>query len=739
MRKISCVLTLGLLALTSMTADTLAGDWTHWRGATQGGVSDETGLPDDWSADGKNLLWKVPNSGARTAPLIVGDRAYLFGRSGEGAHLQERLMCLNLSTGEELWSHKFNVFLTDIVELRMGWANLAADPATGNVYVHGIQGKFFCFDPEGNIVWEHSLTESIGRISGYGGRTNTPVIEGDLVILSSLTSSWGPHGRGLHRFFGFDKLTGNIVWISEPSGTPLDTTYAVPIVVDQDGQRIMFAGLADGAVVAMQAHTGKRLWSKVISKRGLNSSLVYDNGKVYASQSEENVDSTLMGGVYCLDGRTGEIIWRNDGLRVGYTSPVFHNGVLYVADNSANLRALDANTGKEKWSHNYGTEGKGSPVFADGKFYVGDVAGHWHILRLDANGVTSTSNVKFELPDGSPDEIFSSPAIGHGKVLLPTMHALYCISAKPAEYRSQTAPLPAAMKATDTKIAHIQINPAETWIYAGESQQFTIYTYNAKGAKLGEVVAESYELKGLTLDSDKAGIYHAAEGSPMQAGMVTATYNGMTSTARMRVFPSLPYKEDFSTLAADAAPPGYITSSKKAIVSEHEGEKVLRKLAAMPAPPFARLRCYVLPPVDTGYTISADTYGFSKRRRFVPDQGLINARYLFHTTKNIDRKKVIRLTSWAAIPRVQKDVEMDWQPDTWYSMKLSVDIVNGVGQIKGKIWPRGDAEPDAWSIEMEDPCPNPDGSPGLYAYSRAITSTPGTEVLFDNVEITLNK
>jgi outer membrane protein assembly factor BamB len=740
MRKSWYVFTLLGLFAASVVGSAQAGDWNHWRGEGQNGVSDETGLPSDWSRDGKNLLWQVPKSGARTAPLVVGDHAYLFGRGGDGVTLQERLLCLDLNTGKEIWSHSFNVFLTDIVELRMAWANLAADPATGNIYVHGIQGEFFCFSPDGEILWRRSLTEEIGRISGYGGRTNTPVVEGDLVIVSSLTSSWGPHGRGLHRFFGLNKLTGEFVWISEPSGAPLDTTYSVPVVATQDGQRVLFAGIADGAVVALQANTGKRLWSKIVSKRGLNSSVVYEDGKVFASQSEENIDSTEMGGVYCLDGRTGAIVWRNDGLRVGYTSPILKDGVLYVADNSANLIALDAATGEQQWAYNFGKEAKGSPVLADGKFYVPEVGAHWKILQLGATGVTELSSVGFELPDGSPDEVFSSAAVAHGKVLLPTMSNLYCISSKPADYRTvDSAPLEAVVASDDKVVAQVQIVPAETWVYAGESVTFRVATYNANGEKLGEVPAEGYELMGLTLEAGDAGVYSAAADSGIQAGTITATLNGMTSSARVRVFPHLPYKEDFNTLKADAAPPGYITSFKKAIVSEHEGEKVLRKLADNPGPPFARLRCYMLPPLATGYTVRADTYGFSKRTRFLPDQGLINARYLFHTTQSNERKKVIRLSSWAAIPRIQEDVEMDWQADTWYSMKLKVDIIDGVGHIKGKIWPRAEAEPEAWSIETTDPSPNFDGSPGLYAYSRAITSTPGTEVLFDNVEVTANK
>ncbi len=83
--------------------------------------------------------------------------------------------------------------------------------------------------------------------------------------------------------------------------------------------------------------------------------------------------------------------------------------------------------------------------------------------------------------------------------------------------------------------------------------------------------------------------------------------------------------------------------------------------------------------------------------------------------------------------------EFPWNPDAWYAVKLSVSIENGQGLIRGKVWPKGEPEPAAWSLEMTDPSPNPEGSPGLYAYSVAITSkSKGTEVLFDNVEVSRN-
>ena len=70
-----------------------------------------------------------------------------------------------------------------------------------------------------------------------------------------------------------------------------------------------------------------------------------------------------------------------DKLMAGYSTPAYHDGRLYVADNSANLHCFQAATGKAIWKKNLGTVGKGSPVWADGKIYLGEVNGKFHILE----------------------------------------------------------------------------------------------------------------------------------------------------------------------------------------------------------------------------------------------------------------------------------------------------------------------------------------------------------------------
>jgi len=727
-----------VLSLLIISPKVFAGDWIHWRGLSQNGTSDETGLPSDWSQAGENLLWRAP-VGCRSTPLIFNDRVFMISRVGDGAMQQERVVALDLDSGKMIWEHRFNVFLTDIVFHRLGWANLAIDPETGYVYAHGVQGLFFCFDQDGNIIWQKSLTEELGRISGYGGRTYSPVIEGDLVIVSSLTSSWGEHGPGAHRFFGMDKRTGEIVWIAAAGETPLDTSYSVPVLATVDGMRMMFSGLADGSIAALKPLTGETIWRFPLSMRAVMSSVIYDNGRVYAVHGNTNVNSNVMGRLVCLDAHTGEEIWKVDGLADQYSSPVLHDGLLYVANNAANLYCVDIETGEVLWIFNYGNEAKGSPVYADGKIYVGDVPGGWRILEVNRAGCKQLSEQTFTDSRGAPDEVYASAAVGHGRVILSTLNQTFCISTKEADYRDAGEPvvLRPAEELQAGETVRIQIEPAETFLAPGKTVKFKAKGFDNRGNPTG-LVEMSFAVEDLEGTIDTDGAFTAA-GTRIQAGHVTASDGTLSSAARVRIVPPLPYKETFDLCEIGLPPAGWITSKLKCQVSEYEGEKVLRKLAERPSPPFARLRGYIMPPIPAGYTIQSDILGQSKKDRFLPDMGLINSRYLLILTGTSERTRKLRLVAWSPIPRLIREIEFPWKADVWYTAKFSYDKIDDRGIVRAKVWQRGETEPDEWTLTMQDPCPHLGGSPGLYAYSVGITSSSkGTEVLFDNVSITQN-
>ncbi len=254
-----------LVAAEKKSTDPL--DWPHWRGPEQNGISRETGLIDTFDpATGENVLWKNDKLGTISTPIIMNGKLYVLCRSEPGTTREgEKVVCADAATGEILWENIFNVYLSDVPDTRVAWSNVAGDPETGHVYALGVCDYFQCIDGEtGKTIWSRSLSEEFGMLSTYGGRTNTPIVFEDLVIISGVCTNWGPTSKPgeprkmgpadlylsfdektggrmematpAHRFLAFDKRTGTMVWFNGTEIRPKDTTYSTPILAVIEGQ-----------------------------------------------------------------------------------------------------------------------------------------------------------------------------------------------------------------------------------------------------------------------------------------------------------------------------------------------------------------------------------------------------------------------------------------------------------------------------------------------------------------------
>jgi outer membrane protein assembly factor BamB len=642
--------------------------------------------------------------------------------------LQERLMCFDAYTGKLLWERKFNVYHSDVPPHRIAWASPAGDPETGNVYMFGVGGTLAALDPTGKILWERSLSEDFGIVTTHGGRTVSPIIEGDMVFVSGITTSWGEHARAGHRFMAFDKRTGECIYVSVPGGRPFDTTYSPMNVVDHNGVRLLVAGGGDGTVHAIKLNTGEPVWKYFMSKRGVNTGVVVADGKVIVSHSEENLDTNEMGllGAVDIDSR-GEIKkdqlkWAIVGPQMGFSSPVVDGSRFYQIDNSANVYAYEIATGKQLWKKNLGTLQKGSPVLADGKLYVGTENGGFYILRPSATECEVLSKVQF----GSKDdivEITASPAIANGIVYFVTKDGVYAFGKK------NVTPMPRriAPKTAPGAPAFLLVSPSDVPLRPGQSVQLRVRAFDAKANFISEEKNAKFELVGLKGEIDASGKFVAPASGPGQAGLVKATAGSITGQTRLRVMPLIPVSENFEGFQPGPPPRHWINTTGKYEVRDLEGNKVLAKLADNPFT--KRARSFFGHTSEHDYTIEADVRAIDRRRQ-MGDAGVVAQRYQLVLFGNHQR---LELQPWQ--PETARTVQKDfaWKKDTWYRMKLRVEtLTGGRAKAQGKVWPVSDPEPAEWTIERVDPIGNSKGSPGVYADAPF-------EVFFDNIKVTANQ
>ena len=269
----------------------------------------------------------------------------------------------------------------------------------------------------------------------------------------------------------------------------------------------------------------------------------------------------------------------------------------------------------------------------------------------------------------------------------------------------------------------MQVSPYEVLLSPGEKATFKARLFDAKGNFIREDKATWAldQLGGAVAD----GVYTASAES--EGGYIKATVGGVTGQARVRVVPPLPWSFDFDTWTGEAPPKHWTNTTGKVFVREFDGSKGLTRVPD--ATPQRRTRVFMGPSSWSNYTVEADVRVIEKRRT-MSDVGVIAQRYglvLFGNSQKIE------LQPWQAVPGRSATVPFAWKPDTWYRMKLQVqNEAGGVTVARGKVWPRGEAEPAAWTIEKKDAIGHREGAPGLYF-------DPANEIYMDNVKVGANK
>ena len=158
-----------------------------------------------------------------------------------------------------------------------------------------------------------------------------------------------------------------------------------------------------------------------------------------------------------------------------------------------------------------------------------------------------------------------------------------------------------------------------------------------------------------------------------------------------------------------------------------DGQKVFTK--APDETIFKRFRAFVGPVEMFNYTVEADVRGTTRRRQMA-NMGVTAQRYSLVIYGNTQE---IKIEPWE--PEIHRSVvkPFEWKADTWYHLKLRVEnMPNGSVRARGKVWPTGQPEPEAWTIEKIDPIGNRKGAPGFFVDSEF-----GAYV--DNLKVTSNQ
>lgn len=766
MNSLKRVLVLAIVAAGASTlsqgADIHQGNWLSWRGPLQTGVSLESYSDFSFSEE---PIWTDEISGQGTATVFNG-RLYTWGYRGTGPDLEEVVQARDEETGDIIWERATHDFLSDTIYNRYSIGAVAVDPETENVIVATTYGLVTCYSKDGDEVWQVSMMERYGRLTFPNGRAGAPLIDGDICIIRGVTSYWGADGPARDRFFGFDKLTGELLWSSTPGvGPPYlkDTSMSTPYLDTRDGKRVFYTSTGCGNIVCVNVLDGTPLWRFQLSKGGINSSVVLHDDTIIAIHGKENLDTTEMGRMIRLDipedldNTGGEVdpaqkgaprisedheMWRTT-LEMFTSSPLLHDGKIYQMVKTGSLFCVDAETGEILWEEKLAnSQLHASPVYASGRIFIPTFPGDFYVINV--TGDEPVIEHKIEL-DGNG---IGSASICNGRVYVHTTEKFYAFEIGNSGIEYAAAPevvMPEAGPA-----AKVLPVPSDVLLRSGESATVKLRTLDANGVTVGTADAADWatfipptaKVKAEMDASFEGNTISAAGDAALSAGAWKATSDDLSGILRGRVISNLPYTEDFEsnyTLGVkpmgsvpdrefDFPPLPWIGARLKWEVVEHEGNKVLSK--TLDRVLFQRSLSFIGHPDLSNYTVQADVMTDGSRR-IKSVVGLINQRYIFSLVGNAN---ILEVSS--NHERVKESVPFSISANKWYTLKTRVDIgEDGTGVIRGKAWVKGEPEPEAWTIEVEHKSAHKEGAPGIFGFAPQSQKT----VFIDNINISSNE
>ena len=430
------------LLLTAASIATLqADDWPHWRGPAATGVSPERGLPTKWS-DTENVAWKASIRGLGiSSPIVVRDLVVVTSQAGSGvvrpgprlvqggspADAGERALGDGPSSGTGRATFLVSAF--DRKDGSRKWEfelpaegdlpsvhekhNLASpSPVADNerVYAWFATGQIAAVDLAGKLVWTKNLAAEYGPFEINWGHGSSPTVhKGQLLLLCY-------HDKASY-LLALDARTGAVRWKANAAAG--ETSYSTPLVVESGGRTEVIVNSSSG-VSGHDFATGERLWQFAEANRFPIPTPVAQDGVIYTSRGYRSSPYMAIRAGGKGDIAATQVVWRNPSGAPYISSPVQHDGLLYMVGDVGVLTICDAKTGERVYQERIGGVYTASPVAGDGKIYLVSEDGETIVLSAGRTGTIVARN-KLSARQ------LASPAIAGGRLFIRSDDVLYAI------------------------------------------------------------------------------------------------------------------------------------------------------------------------------------------------------------------------------------------------------------------------------------------------------------------------
>ncbi len=335
------------ISMSGQSSDGPDIDYPQFLGPHRNATLEGIELESDWSQHPPKLLWRVPVGDAYSAFAVVGSSAVTQEQKGE----DETVACYDLLTGKEKWRHSARARYGTAIA---GIGPRATPTISGDrVYSFGATGILTCLDLEtGQEIWSRdTVKETDARVKEWG-ISGSPLVLDDKVIVS-------PGGKNEQSLMAYHRETGNIIW----GGGRMRAGHSSPSLVSiaEMDQILIFNR---GQVAGHDPNSGKLLWEYPWNEmtQHVAQPIPLPDDRIFVSTGYGIGSELIQISKNSQDEFTAERIWKSPRLKAKFANMVYKDGYIYGLDDGV-LVCLDLADGQRKWKR--GRYGHGQLILVD--------------------------------------------------------------------------------------------------------------------------------------------------------------------------------------------------------------------------------------------------------------------------------------------------------------------------------------------------------------------------------------
>jgi outer membrane protein assembly factor BamB len=335
-------------------------------------------------------VWSFPaedKGNILSRPVLSSDRVYVTAamNGGGGDARWGVLYCLDRSTGDKQWA------FTDARQLR---------PVRGSPCLE--VGRLYFGDglPDSHDCSLYCLEAATGN-KLWQFRTKSPIACNPCVADGRVFFQAGAEG-----IYGLDAVTGEQLWHFdqvEAEGSP-----------SVAGRTLYTGGRHE--LLALDAATGAPVWRTEVALP-LRAAPRAAGDLVFAALGNGTLTRSAdrpAGAVVCLEAATGRRLWQYDVADGVLAEPVVDQASVYFVSRDRHCYSLDRREGKLQWRHDAGSPIVARPALAGPFLFVASSQGLVYRLRADTGAVQASYDVARYTR--TRPWLFSSPAVEDGHV-----------------------------------------------------------------------------------------------------------------------------------------------------------------------------------------------------------------------------------------------------------------------------------------------------------------------------------